>query len=380
MATCFLMSGLLGLVWNLFALVILDIEGEFGWTRIETSFGFSLFALAHALSAPGIASLLARFGSRPVMLLLSLCLALGLAMTAVSNSLSSFYIFFGLLAGIGTQAFGSYFVFTLIADRIRTRPTTAMAMADAGSGAGLFVGLPLVQFLVATQGWRATFLIIAAIVLLAGSLAHLLLLPRLRVSPRRPAAERLGIGVAMRPTVLLGISMMLGAAVLQGMQTQQIAAFEALGATRATAVWIVSSSGLAMFGWRLASGFLADKYRPETVMLVAGAGAAVTFLSVGMFGTGGSVQWLTLYAMAIAVGFGAQGILFAAYARTFLAARDFRFLLSITRTSAGLGLFTGPLVAGASFQYAGGYTAMFSVMIILSALHFATFFAVRAKQ
>ena len=368
--TCFLLSGLLGVIWNLFALVLTNMEQTLGWSRLESSAGFSLFALAHALSTPLIGVLLTRFDSRLVMAGLTASLALGLALTATANSLPLFYLCFGVLAGIGTQAFGSYFIFTLLSNKIRRRSVTAMAIADAGAGVGLFAGLPLINLLLQSSGWPSTFLVLAVLALVAGLLGHLLVLPKLRLAPR-PAVPR----AASRPggaSLLLGASMLLGAAALQGLQSQQVALFGALGAPESVAVLIVSAGGLAMFAWRLGAGHLSDRFGPRLTMLIAALGATATFATVLGFWGGAPIGWLALYPLAFAAGFGAQGIIFTAQARTMFEPLAFIRSLSIIRLCAGLGLFAGPLLAGGAFEL-GGYGATLGAVAVLTLLHLLVF-------
>lgn len=372
-ATCFFLSGMLGVIWNLFALVLTSMEQTMGWSRLESSAGFALFALAHALSTPLIGVLLTRYDSRVVMAGLTLSLAAGLGLTATADSLISFYLYFGLLAGVGTQALGSYFIFNLIANRVRRRPVTAMAIADAGAGVGLFIGLPITNLVLERSGWPATFQVVAVLALVAGLLGHLLILPRLRFAPR-PAVSR-GQWRPDGASLLLGASMLLGAAALQGLQSQQVALFGALGAPESVAVLTVSVGGLAMFAWRLGAGQLADRFSPSLPMKIAALGCAATFGTVVAFWGGAPTACLALYPLAFAAGFGAQGIIFTAQAKTMYDPLGFVRSLSLVRLCAGMGLFVGPLLAGGAFEL-GGYAATTAVIAALTLLHLILFFQV----
>lgn len=372
-----MLSGVLGVIWNLFALVLTSMEATLGWSRLESSVGFSIFALAHALSAPLIGVLLARLNSRVIMAGLTICLAVGLGSTAAVTGLPMFYLCFGILAGVGTQALGSYFVFTVISNRIHTRPVTAMAIADAGAGVGLFLGLPLTNLLLRQMGWQVTFLSLAAVALVVGLVSHLLLLPALRLPRFAPT-------VRARPRIdmaglTMGGSMLFGAAALQGLQSQQLAMFAAFGAPDAVVILAVSAGGLAMFAWRLGAGQLADRYGARLPMLIAASGAALAFTVIGAFWCGAPVELLVLYPLAFAAGYGAQGIIFAALARAAYDTRAFIRSLAIIRLCAGTGLFLGPLLAGASYE-SGGYAGMLWAIGAITIVHVALFWAVGRKR
>lgn len=172
---CFLLSGLLGPIWHVFSIILVDLEREFGGSRLDTSLAFSIFALSHALSTPFLGRALVSFDSRRLMAAMSALLAVGLYLAANATSLLQFYLAFGLIAGVGTQAFGSYFVFSLIANRIRSRTGTSMALADAGAGVGIFAGLPILHIIQEADGWRCGFLALALVVAAIGPAAHLFL-------------------------------------------------------------------------------------------------------------------------------------------------------------------------------------------------------------
>lgn len=373
MGTCFLLSGLLGPVWHVFSIILVDLEREFGGSRLDTAFAFSIFALSHSLSTPLLARALVRVDSRRLMAGLSLVLAAGLYLASQATSLIQFHIAFGLIGGVGTQAFGSYFVFSLIANRVRHRPGTSMAIADAGAGVGIFVGLPLLYRVHEAGDWRAGFVLLAAMVAVVGTVAHLLLLPRLRLPRRDKAGGTARASRAMLVSATLAASMLLGTIVLQALQTHQVAAFEYFGATTATAVWTVSIAGLTVFLSRLAAGLLIDRWGPEWTMAAAAAGAVAAFLAVFLFAAFGTDLWLLLYSFAFAIGFGSQGIIYAAQQNRLLSAREFMNSLSLTRLSAGLGLFAGPLVGAAGYEHLGGYHGMFLALAVVAAVHFGLF-------
>lgn len=372
--TCFLLSGLLGPIWHVFAIVLVDLERAFGGSRLDTSLAFSIFALSHALSTPLLAWALVRFDSRRVMACLALLLAAGLYLASGAASLWQFYFYFGVVAGIGTQAFGSYFVFSLIANRVRRRTGASMALADAGAGVGIFIGLPLLYRIQEAADWRAGFVVLAAMVLAAGPAAHLFLLPRLRLAAREAPDVRRPAQRMIFVSATLASSMLLGTIVLQALQTHQVAAFEAFGAPTAMAVWTISIAGLTVFISRLAIGLLVDRWGPSLTMAAAALGAALAFLAVAMFAESGVDIWLFVYPFAFALGFGAQGIIYAARQRLLLTPREFLGSLSLTRLSAGIGLFAGPVVGATAYEAFGGYGSMFLVLCLIACIHFCLFF------
>ena len=375
MGTCFLLSGLLGPIWHVFSIILVDLEREFGGSRLDTSLAFSIFALSHALSTPFLGRALVSFDSKRLMVALSLLLGLGLYLAANATSLLQFYIAFGLVAGIGTQAFGSYFVFSLIANRIRSNTGTSMALADAGAGVGIFVGLPILHVIQEADGWRGAFLTLALVAALCGPLAHLFLLPKLRIPKRNSTENAAPKSRTALISGLLVLSMLLGTIVLQALQTHQVAAFQYFGAASSDAVWTVSIAGVTVFLSRLATGLTIDRWGAGRTMAVAFLGAALSFLSLSMFAASQTGGWLLVYPLAFAIGFGSQGIIYAAQQRQLLTPREFIHSLSLTRLSAGLGLFAGPMVGAATYEFFDGYNGMLVTLALIALAHFCIFFA-----
>lgn len=379
MGTCFLLSGLLGPVWHMFSIILVDLERDFGGSRIDTSFAFSVFALSHALSTPVLAKALMRFDSRKLMAGFALVLAAGLWFASHARSLTQFYVAYGLIAGIGTQAFGSYFIFSLISNRIRRRPGMSTALADAGAGVGIFIGLPLLYRIHEVADWRAGFVVLAAFIAVAGPTAHMLLLPRLRLPSQGTVLQPVRDARTMFVTATLSVSMLLGTIVLQALQTHQVAAFQHFGATPEAAVWTVSIAGLTVFASRIAAGFLIDRFGPMRSMAFSAIGAGWVFIAVLLFAGYGRDIWLFVYTVALATGFGPQGIIFAMQLKQLLSSRALLFSFSLTRLSAGVGLFAGPVIGALSYTHLGGYTGMFIVLASLASVHFALFFLSRQK-
>lgn len=179
----------------------------------------------------------------------------------------------------------------------------------------------------------------------------------------------------MQISALLILSMLLGTIVLQALQTHQVTAFQYFGATQSDAVWTVSIAGMTVFLARLAAGLIIDWWGPARTMAVAVLGATLAFLAIAMFAASDADWWLILYPIAFAVGFGAQGVIYAAQQRQLLTPREFIQSLSLTRLSAGLGLFAGPLVGAVSYEQFGGYTGMLVVLALAAFMHFGLFFA-----
>jgi MFS family permease len=176
-----------------FSLMVKPLQEEFGWNRGQISQAFSLAAISVAICSPLMGKLFDRFEPRKIIAAFMTAFGLGLASLAwLTPHLSQFYLSAVLIgvAGSGTYQLGYARIVTNWFER---RLGAALSVVVAGSGAGSFIVPPLVQHLIATYGWRHTYLLLSGLPLLIGALLTLLFAR----SPRIHATRKTGNVVAL---------------------------------------------------------------------------------------------------------------------------------------------------------------------------------------
>ncbi len=378
LAAAFTLMAVSGLVWNSFALFLVALQAEFGWSRAAISGAFGAFALTNALSAPLLGYAMSRWDSRRILAGLSLLLGSALVGTAFVSRIETYWLVFGILGGLGAQGFSSFAIFAVLAGRFRERPATAMAVADSGSGLATFLGLPLVQAVVDGLGWRGAYLMLGATVAVVGAGLHLFGLDRVR--PATPTTNRpAGAGTAGFAPGLALLTMagsyLCGSAAYQGLLTQQVAFFEDRGIGADRGVWIAAAGGLVIFSWRILSGLLSDRWGPAQAMIIAATGSAVTFAVLAAIVAGAHPSMLIVYPVALGVAFGGQQVLLAIGTRHVTSPRRFPVALSFCRLASGIGMAAGPVAAGLVHDVTGRDSVAIALLAALAALHFAGFAA-----
>ena len=190
-------------VGDAFMVFVLPLSQEFGWSRAQVSSVYSIFLITTGLGAPLTGMLIDRWGARvvyPLGLLL-----LGSACFAASRltAIWQFQLCMGVAAGMGTSMLGMVPASLLISRWFRDRMSTAMGVAYAGFGTGTLLLVPLAQHSIEVQGWRSTYLYIAAV--LFALMPLLLLLPWRRIlmgpggADARGDAERSQTEVGFQP-------------------------------------------------------------------------------------------------------------------------------------------------------------------------------------
>jgi MFS family permease len=175
LALCFVLSVLGRGLGESFTVFLLPISQSFGWDRGQVISIYSLAALAGGLCAPLVGRLFDRSGPRAVYALGLLLLAIAFLISAYAESLWQFQLSLGLCLGTGIACIGNVPNSIMLGRWFGPRLPTAMAVVYSATGAGVLLLLPISQLLIDHAGWRVTYQIFSAALMVL--LVPLLLLP-----------------------------------------------------------------------------------------------------------------------------------------------------------------------------------------------------------
>lgn len=145
--------------WGVF---VKPLIGEFGWTKTEVSWAFTIVLVAYAGSMMFGGRWQDKIGPRKVATMGGLLLCIGYFLASYTTSLPWLYITYGLIGGIGV---GIGYVCP-IATCVKWFPDKrglATGLAVAGFGAGALLIAPIATILVADFGWRSAFQVLGIV-------------------------------------------------------------------------------------------------------------------------------------------------------------------------------------------------------------------------
>lgn len=339
------------------SLFVLPLTREFGWSRGQLATA-SAVSIVAAFLAPAIGWLADRRGVRPVTIVSTLGLAaayVGLAAQTGSFALYvGLFLLFGLF-GVGTtgvtwtRAVGSAF---------EARRGLALGLSFAGVSVAGIVVPPLLSQIIAADGWRSGYLMLACIALAAGLPAAWFGLPRglaAQVGGQAAAPEPEPRSTFLRaPAFWLLAACMLainlpGAGLLS--QLQPLLADRGIGLQAAAGLLSVYA-GAILVG-RLLTGFLLDRLSPPLV-----AAASMLLPALGCLLLLEAPLTLPLAVAAVAALGLSQGaetdVLGFMIARYFGMAR-YSTLFAILIAVVVIGNSVGTVFFGRSFDATGGY-------------------------
>ena len=292
-----------GILFYTPVLMLPRLAADRGFTTTLAMAGFSLGLLVAGFVARYVGALIDRYGGHAAMPVGALLGAIGLAgLTQAAHAVAYFGVWIVLGVAMAASLYDPAFA-TLgrIFGRRAREPITALTLAG---GFASTVSWPSTQVLLDVLGWRATYLVYAA--LLAGIAAPLLFfaVPRRRAEPelRPPGAVKLREPVFAphgSAFLLVAAAFAAYAFVPSGLSAHLLAIFSRHGIDPATVVVIGALFGPAQVAARICEFALARQVHPLWVIRFALAVLVLAFVVLALFG------FSTTTAAAFALLFGA---------------------------------------------------------------------------
>ncbi len=267
------------------AAYITPIEKEFGWSRVDVSFAFTIVAYLIVVISPLQGLLVDRFGPRRVVLTSIPLFALSLAaLYFTPNNMAVYYLLWALvpIAGIGLWPLGFLQAVTPWFDR---KLGLALGCANAGIGVGSTL-LPMLVLgpMIAAYGWRSALLTLAVLVLVISwpVVAYCLREPSAQeAAARKASGAGKTFGFSFRqalhePTFwMLNVGFFLLGITATSLVTQQAPLLRDAGWTAAETAQLQTTFGFGLLFARVLIGFVIDHIFAPRVLTTVSIGGAV---------------------------------------------------------------------------------------------------------
>jgi MFS family permease len=357
-----------------FTLFIKPLSEQFNWTRTQVSLAFTLACLTALSSMLVVGWLTDRFGARWLIIIsMSLFGALFAALSLLTPHLWLLYAVFAILGllGPGTSAVPHA---SLISRWFTSRRGLALGVMMCGTGTGGILWPIIGQELIDRVGWRASYALLGAAVLLIAIPVMLLFLKE----PSKPVgssiqnrASGLGRREAIRSEIfwVLMIIFFLVSAIVQACQVHMSPLLTDRGITAQRAAVALSLLGAANLIGRLGTGWLLDRF--PALLIVTLSFAAIT-LGIVMLLAGVSGVSACVAAALIGFGYGAETSAAPYLISLYFGLRTFGEIYSYLFITVPLGGVFGPALMGVGFDHTGSYqlalSLCFVAMLVAAAL------------
>ncbi|MEO5808315.1 MFS transporter [Devosia sp.] len=330
------------------------------WGRAGISTAMTIAFIAMGVSGFAWGAVTDRIGPRPVVLIGSIMLGIGLFTASRAPNLLVFQIAYGGLCGASVGAFFAPIMATTLAwfDQHRS---LAVSLVSIGGGVAPMVITPLASVLISAYGWRSAMLIVAigVWVILIPATFLIRRAPAAQAEPKPAAANpakpgRSAAATALRTPqfIVLAAVFCLCCAAHSGPIFHTVSYAMLCGASALAAASIYSVEGVAGLFGRLLFGLMADRFGVKRVIvggLVLQAAGIYTYIYVS--------QLTHFYLLAAVLGMAYGGVmpLYAVLARDYFPASVMGTVLGGITMTSSIGMAIGPLGGGWIFDTFGDY-------------------------
>jgi MFS family permease len=332
------------------------------WSRAGISLAMTFAFIVMGVAGFGWGAVTDRIGPRPVVLIGSVMLGVGLFVASRAPNLLVFQIAYGGLCGASVGAFFAPIMATTLAwfDKHRS---LAVSLVSIGGGVAPMVVTPLASVLISAHGWRSAMLMtaIGVWVILIPATFLIRRAPALLAAPA-PAPAVASNGPAPRSVlsttlrspqfIVLAAVFCLCCAAHSGPIFHTVSYAMLCGASSLAAASIYSVEGVAGLFGRLAFGLAADRLGVKRVIvagLVLQAAGIYTYIYVS------ELTHFYLLASVLGMAYGGVMPLYAVLARDYFPPQVMGTVLGGITMTSSIGMAIGPIGGGWIFDTFGDY-------------------------
>jgi MFS family permease len=370
-----------------FSVFYVALLEEFHWSRAESAGVQSMAMLTYTFVAPLVGGLIDRLGPRRVIVPGIVLLIAGLALCSTMKTLFQFYFFYGVLAAAGSTCIAIVAFSAVLAHWFERKRGLASGIAVSGMGLGTFLLVPLSQSLISSYGWRPTFLILAALVLVIALPLNLLFLKH-KPEELGLRVDGLELGPAIKdhgPQAEALIKLQKDWTLKQVIRTPSFWALVAFpffaligvyivvvhnvrfmvdkGIDPMTAAFIFALAGVSSAIFRVFWGWISDYIGREKAYTLGMGCLFLGVFSLLLLDVSGEKAFIYPFFVFFGMGWGATAPLFMSAAADLFKGRIFGLIYGIVEGAMNFGGAIGAWVAGFVFDQTKSYRLAFVLVI-----------------
>jgi MFS family permease len=391
LAACFALNMFGRGLGDTYAVFVLPLEREFGWSRSQTTSVYSIYLLVHGFTAPLVGLLFDRVGPRWVYGAGTAFLGAAFFFASQLTSLWQFYLLIGALVGAGVSLNGMVPASALLSRWFRARLSTAIGIAYSSFGVGTLVLVPLAQQLVAQLDWRGAYRILGAALLFAAPIV-MLAIPWRRFTAgsmehrsgkgAKAGAEGWTVRKALRSPVYWGLTQVFffTAAGMFAVLVQLVAFFIDAGFSPIAAATAYGATGMMSAMSVMGSGFTSDRFGYRRVISASFVGTATGMALLLAMAFTPQAWLLVLFVPTFGLCMGVRGPIVSSVSTRYFAGPNVAAIYGGIYAANAVGAAFGSFVGGLLHDLSGGYKIGFAFALVCVAVASAPFSTVPALR
>jgi MFS family permease len=387
LAVCFVLNMFGRGLADSYAVFLVPLEREFGWTRSQLTGVYSVYLLVNGFTAPFVGLMFDRFGPRWVYGTGIACLGLAFFLAQGLATLWQFYLLIGVLVGFAVSMNGMVPASALLARWYRTRLSTVIGIAFSAVGLGTVVFVPLAQVLVDQADWRFAYrvfgiglLVLAPLVVLAIPWSrfwagHADYQARAKLAV---PGEGWTLRLAMGTRIYWGLAQVFfcTATGMFAIIVQLVAFLIDAGFTPLTAATTFGILGMLSSISIMGSGFIADRVGILRTVTASFIGSGIGMLLLMGLSAWPSTLLLALFVPVFGLCMGARGPIVSSICARQFAGRSVATIYGTIYSCNALGAAFGSLIGGVLHDLTGGYVVGLCFSLVFMALAAMPFWTV----
>ena len=374
-----------------FAVFLLPIESEMGWSRTTLAGIYAIYMGAHGLAAVVIGWFVDRVGPRVVYTIGLLAYGLAFLLAQFGTEPWHFYLTTGVMAGIAMTAIGMTTATVLITrwyhgPRAR-QLSPAIGIAYSGMGAGVILWIPITNQLIEMLGWRETYRTLGIILCVLAVIVYVLPWSKLQLTPL--PLSRFGsvlggskdghLRAALKTKMfwLLFVIMFITAVAMYLVGPQMVAYLVSVGFDSTVASLAFSINGfLTVFGIA-GTGWLARYFGMKRVATISYAMSITAVILLACLTVLPVMALLALAILPLGLSQGARGPIVSVQVSQAFSGQGLGAIYGAITMGVGLGGMSGAWLSGVFYDVTGGYVLSYSVSVVCALAGVGLFWMIR---
>ena len=374
-----------------FAVFLLPIESEMGWSRTTLAGIYAIYMGAHGLAAVVIGWFVDRVGPRVVYTIGLLAYGLAFLLAQFGTEPWHFYLTTGVMAGIAMTAIGMTTATVLITrwyhgPRAR-QLSPAIGIAYSGMGAGVILWIPITNQLIEMLGWRETYRTLGIILCVLAVIVYVLPWSKLQLTPL-PLSRfgsvlggrkdgHLRAALKTKTFWLLFVIMFITAVAMYLVGPQMVAYLVSVGFDSTVASLAFSINGfLTVFGIA-GTGWLARYFGMKRVATISYAMSITAVILLACLTVLPVMALLALAILPLGLSQGARGPIVSVQASQAFSGQGLGAIYGAITMGVGLGGMSGAWLSGVFYDVTGGYVLSYSVSVVCALAGVGLFWMMR---
>ena len=374
-----------------FAVFLLPIESEMGWSRTTLAGIYAIYMGAHGLAAVVIGWFVDRVGPRVVYTIGLLAYGLAFLLAQFGTEPWHFYLTTGVMAGIAMTAIGMTTATVLITrwyhgPRAR-QLSPAIGIAYSGMGAGVILWIPITNALIEMLGWRETYRTLGIILCVLAVIVYVLPWSKLQLTPLPMSRFGSVLGgskdghlrAALKTKMfwLLFVIMFITAVAMYLVGPQMVAYLVSVGFDSTVASLAFSINGfLTVFGIA-GTGWLARYFGMKRVATISYAMSITAVILLACLTVLPVMALLALAILPLGLSQGARGPIISVQASQAFSGQGLGAIYGAITMGVGLGGMSGAWLSGVFYDVTGGYVMSYSVSVVCALAGVGLFWMMR---